>query len=129
MTSRCLQNKGHTPKPGFKLQIYPSNRTCMNPSANQSSLLTFLQAYIFVIFVWNASHICPVHPNVQMSSWNLPISSLIILQLELTGPSITYITSCPNPVLWPLSNWRESSIQRAKSPIHCPLSLVNYARH
>lgn len=50
------------------------------------------QLYIFVIFVWKANLICPTYPKVPTSGSNLPNSSLIILQLEFSCLSITYMS-------------------------------------
>lgn len=133
MTSHWLQNKGLISKPGFKAQIYLLIILARTSSLSEPLVST--------------KEVCsPLSKNIITSLSEKPITAVLsmqrtksssvssshlwsfFLQLELTGPSITYIISCPNPVFWPPSNWHESSTQRAKVPNYCSLLLVNNAQ-
>lgn len=133
MTSHWLQNKGHTSKPGFKAQIHfltiPACTSCLSePLVPTKEVCSPFSKHIITSL--SEMPITPVLPIQRTKSSSVSSSHLwsFFLQLELTGPSITYIISCPNPVFWPLSNWHESSMQRAKVPNYCSLSLVNNAQ-
>ena len=134
VTSHWLQNKGHTSKPGFKAQIHlltipASTSSLSEPLVPTKEVCSPLSKHITTSL--SEMPITPVLSIQRTKSSSVSSSHLwsFFLPLALTGPSITYILSCPNPVSWPPSNWDESiSMQRPKVPNYCSLSLVNNAQ-